>query len=459
MTINRVKWLLLLTLSGLLIKPAPGWAENLKMTLDEATSYALRENPSIQLYQDKLAAAQARVGQAYSIILPTLKLESSYSRIYNTPTTVTIPPLAPGMPPTEVTIGPTDPFNIWLTKASVSQLIFSPAMFPSWAIAGLGVAIAQEDLRLARQRLAYQVAGSFFALEKAGKFVAVANEGQTLAQDYLTQVQAIFKAGINTRSDVLAAQVRLANAQQVLIKAQNGQAVAQTILDQVLDLAEGTSIQPVTSDVDLSQSESFCSLDPTKFSSEFQRLQTLAYQQRPDWKQALWGVEINRQNITLAGAGYWPSLFASGSYDYQKTFSAGQPDLAAKNWAVIGGASWTLFDGLSTPNKVAEARANAGAFTQQKKLLSQQVEIEIKSNLLELGSAASLISGAKQEVDLAKENYRMALLKYKNDVGTSLEVLTAQTSLTQAETNLAQAQFDYKLAKAKLQLAVGVLGE
>lgn len=429
------------------------------MTLAQAEAWALDHSPAIQLAQEKLSAAQARVGQALAIILPTIKLESSYSRVYNTPTTMTIPPLAPGMPPLDITLSPTDPFNVWLTQASVSQLLFSPSIWPMWCAAWLGRDIAREGLRQSRQELLYQVDSAYFALEKAAKFVAVAKEGQTLAQDYLDQVQAIFKAGINTKADVLEAQVKLANANQALIRARNGQAVAQTVLDKVLNLPDGQSAQPAGDSLDPDLAETFCSLDSAKLDPEYRRLDQLAYQKRPDWQQALLTSQVYKQNIAITAAGALPSLFASASYDWQKAYYQNQPELLTKNWAVAGGLSWTLFDGNSTASKVDEAKANARAFEQQKLLLGQKIDIEIKSNLLELGSAASLITGAKTEVDLAKENYRMALLKYKNDVGTSLEVTTAQTSLTQAETNLAQSQFDYKLTRAKLLLAVGVLGE
>lgn len=456
---HKIKLLILTATLLALVWSSPAQAEVQSMTLAQAEDWAMAHSPSIQLAQEKLSVAQAQVGQALAVILPTVKLDSSYSRVYNTPTTMTIPPLAPGMPPTEITLSPTDPFNVWLTQASVSQLIFSPSIWPSWRAAWLGRDIAKEGLRQSRQELIYQVDSAYFALEKAAKLVEVAKEGQTLAQDYLNQVQAIFKAGVNTKADVLEAQVKLANANQALIRAQNGQAVAQTVLDKVLNLPDGQSAWPAGDDLDPNLAETFCSLDSAKLDEEYQRLDRLAYQKRPDWLQAQLTSQVYEQNIAVVSAAALPSLFASASYDWQKAYYLDQPEAQTRNWAVAGGVSWTLFDGNATASKIDEAKATARVFEQQKQLLSQKVDIEVKSNLLELGSAASLITGAKTEVDLAKENYRMALLKYNNDVGTSLEVTTAQTSLTQAETNLAQSQFDYKLTRARLMLAVGVLGE
>ena len=70
-------------------------------------------------------------------------------------------------------------------------------------------------------------------------------------------------------------------------------------------------------------------------------------------------------------------------------------------------------------------------------------------------AAVNSISSAKKAVESADENYRISREKYKSGIGSNLEMIDAQTALTEAKTNLYQAQFDYQIAKARVNRALG----
>ena len=56
---------------------------------------------------------------------------------------------------------------------------------------------------------------------------------------------------------------------------------------------------------------------------------------------------------------------------------------------------------------------------------------------------------------MAEEGLRVANLRFQNGIGTQLEILSAQSALTQARTNYIQAIYDYQMAVAKYDKAIG----
>lgn len=64
---------------------------------------------------------------------------------------------------------------------------------------------------------------------------------------------------------------------------------------------------------------------------------------------------------------------------------------------------------------------------------------------------------AETAIRQGEENLRLNQARYREQVGTATEVLDAQVLLTQTRTDYFQAQFDYQVAVARIQRAVGAL--
>jgi len=84
------------------------------------------------------------------------------------------------------------------------------------------------------------------------------------------------------------------------------------------------------------------------------------------------------------------------------------------------------------------------------------VGYEVKTYYLNLQDAAKRISVARTALEATKEGYRMAVARYQAQVGTSTDVLDAQSRVSTAEFNLTQALTDYQSALADLYSAMGM---
>ena len=70
-------------------------------------------------------------------------------------------------------------------------------------------------------------------------------------------------------------------------------------------------------------------------------------------------------------------------------------------------------------------------------------------------NAANRIESQRKNIALAERIYNTTQVKYKEGVGSSLEINMAEQSLYQAQQNMTQALYDQLVAKKALDKALG----
>jgi outer membrane protein len=124
---------------------------------------------------------------------------------------------------------------------------------------------------------------------------------------------------------------------------------------------------------------------------------------------------------------------------------------------VMAVANWSFWEWGTTKFRVDAGRALENQALDQNKELNDQIALEIKNAYLILQESESQIAVSKKVIEQAEENFRISEARYKERVARSTEVLDAQTLLTKAKSEYANALADYNIAHARLQRAVGVI--
>jgi outer membrane protein TolC len=73
----------------------------------------------------------------------------------------------------------------------------------------------------------------------------------------------------------------------------------------------------------------------------------------------------------------------------------------------------------------------------------------------ELETARFAIVSGDQAVAVAEEDLRVQQERYAEGVSTLLDLLTSQVALDEARVNLIRSQFDYRVAKARIEALIG----
>lgn len=114
-----------------------------------------------------------------------------------------------------------------------------------------------------------------------------------------------------------------------------------------------------------------------------------------------------------------------------------------------------IIDSGATRAKVASARKDTDSIRIQLLQAKELVSLEVHNALQNLKNAGTQLDIAESGLSIARESYRLAEVRFANDLGILLDVITAQDTLTKARAALAQANYDYLVAIAALQKAVG----
>lgn len=184
---------------------------------------------------------------------------------------------------------------------------------------------------------------------------------------------------------------------------------------------------------------------------------------RPEYQMLEIQQKLNTINVKRLKFGYMPTLVAYGSYNY----SGYGNDLKYMNdtryWfpmKVIGATlSLNIFDGMQRHYKIQQAKLDFKKGENSLKNLQLAIELEGTSAAINYNNAVASLQTQKRNLELAQNIYNVSQKKYEQGVGSNLEVINAQTSLKESETNYFNAVYDMLIYKIDYSKAIGTLGK
>jgi len=410
------------------------------LSLADAINLALRQNPSLLRAQKELEANQGIVIQTRAIALPTVGVAGSYGAVEQTDIDIFG---APGF-----TFG--TPQN-WSAQVKLVQSFYQGGRMLS----------ALRAARLSRQQslLNYQtvladtvlnVQIAYYDVLLAAQQIAVQEASVELLTNELADTTRRYDAGTVPRFNVLRAEVELANARPKLINARNSYRIAKNNLANLM----GVNVPPGTfEDIPLVLAGK---LEAEPYEVELPRAIATALEKRSELGALRKAEALRQEDVVNAKAGYKPVL--QGYVGYESHNSMLSSDLARLDRGWIAGAqlSWNLFDGLRTQGRIKEATANHERAEVDLDDRTRTIELEVRTAYSNFIEAREVLESQKKVMEQAEEALRLARARSEAGTGTQLDVLSAQTALTDARTTQVQALHDYETARARLQRAVGL---
>lgn len=414
------------------------FAATLELDLEETIQRALLTNPSVKIAESQRKEAKADYSAAKSARGISISLNHSTGRggyaeaqrRFNT---------AMGTWISDKQIG-----NSHSNSVTASLPIFTGGELQGQ----IGQAKANYRSMLSAEEQAYNemketATTGYFNMLNATNMKALRQESVDRLQAHLDNVIAQYNVGIVARADVLRSEVELANAKQNYITASNEYDVAEATLNNIIGTPLGTTLllkdrlqyEPYENDM------AYC----------------LAYseQHRPELKQAEYAIDSAEAALVVARSGHMPKVYANASNNWGGNGSdwPGDDD---ENWSVGVTASMNVFDSGVTWSKIHAAQENLAKAKESQRQIKDNVELEVRTDYLNLREAEKRITTTQVAVASAEEDYHIAVVRYQAGVGTNIDVMDAQEALTQAKTNYYQALYNYNTSKAALNTSMGV---
>lgn len=414
-----------------------------KLTLDQSVQIALEKSPVVLKTRADIAAAEGLAGQAAAGFLPQLSLSGSLGKYYSEPQTMEMD-LGTGTP-TTISFGTDEQADLTNCSLQLSQALFTGGKLQnSFGMASKGLEIAREEMRRISEQVKFDVINAYYGVARAEQFVELSEQSVKMAKTHLDRVKALIKAGMSTKADRLRVEVRAAQAEMGLTRARQGLEIARNSFNNTLG-------RDLDAEVRVAEPE-YGAADIKVY--DYKELLKIAYEERPDWRQYILATKVSRDEVGMAYSGLWPMLSLVGSYDIGSTkYPSYQSD--TKTWTAVISASWNLFDGTATWNRIKETGARLESQKASEVSVRRGIALEVKDANFAVQSAKENLEAAGKASELAEENHKIAELRYESGVGTNLEVIDAQVALTQARTDYLQARHDLQIAKARINKVVG----
>ena len=117
----------------------------------------------------------------------------------------------------------------------------------------------------------------------------------------------------------------------------------------------------------------------------------------------------------------------------------------------------TLFDGLQNHYKMDQVRLQIQQATNTREQAENGLQLEALNARTTLSNALLSVQSQKSNLIMAEDVARVTKIKYQQGVGSSLEVMNAETSLKEAQTNYLSALYDAYMAGVTYKKAMGSL--
>jgi len=417
-------------LAGLLALAAvPAAGAERELTLGQAVSLALKENPTLDASRQGVAQAEGRLTQSTSRWWPQVSGSAGYSRNYTEQSRIAA-----------LEGSSSDQYSYYDADVAVTQKIYDFGQTGGKVEASRQeLTASRHDLITQREKVILEVKARFFEVLKTQHLVQVAQKTLDSQAKHVAQAKGYYDTGLRPKIDVTRALVDLANARLALISAQYRRREALVSLERVMGK------RPWPGDYALADMKGRPSL-PAKL----EPLVAEALKQRPEAASLQAAIKASQGRLESARGGYWPSLDAQGGYAF-----ADSDFPLDKAWTAGVSLNWSLFSGFFTKGQVSEYLAQMRQRQAQFRDLELSIAQEVEQTWLVLKESAERIGVAETARENAEENFRLAQGRYESGVGNAIEFTDAQVSQFQARSVVVQTRYEYLQAYAALERAIG----
>ncbi len=405
--------------------------DSLPLDLSGWVRVAMENSPSISISSADLMSSSASLTSSESFLWPRLSFSSSAGHSWSS-----IPDMSGGY---------TDTDNAsWSMSASISQEILASGGSSWLRLSGSrhSLVASEFDMDQARLDLTMDVIEAYYGVIENVQLLISQRRALDRSTEQLRRTEALYEIGGATNLELIQAEVQQSTDNLTLLRREQAVSNSYTALFQTAGVigAEYTVntnavLQPVS--IPTAMNYSLDMSANNTIASSLERTAAVEY-----------NYEANKRS-------YWPSLNAGGSWNWSNDELDFEDFSNRDTWQASITLSWTLFDGFNRESIIQSSRAS---------VLRQQASHEalinsIKSSLLTAQN--NLISSIRtwelslEVLNQANEKLRLSMMSYDLGSISLLDLLDAQSNVTQAEASVESSRTSCLIAEARLLVLLG----
>jgi outer membrane protein TolC len=333
------------------------------------------------------------------------------------------------------------PFGIMDARASASQTIFDSTALKNRRSAIENEKASQLSVQDARDLVVQAVASAYLQIIADHARIDATRAQVSTAEALYVRARDQHQAGVSPAIDELRSQVEWKTLQQQWIAQENQLAKDKLALGRVIGL-------PPAQAFDTSDPVPFTPLEGGTPETAIQR----AYTARSDYKSAT--VQVHAAEIARDAAlsQRLPTAGVDANYgNIGKDFADSHG-----SYSVTASLKFNIYTGGRIRADVEQADAIVKQRKDELADLQGQIDVQVRTALLDLKTAADQVAVARENLDLANQTLVQARDRFTAGVTDNIEVVQAQESVANANQSVINSIYMHNLAKVQLSRAVGM---
>ena len=411
--------------------------DTLRISLKEAIQIALSENPTIKVADQEIQLKKEANREVIWGLLPEVSLVGSFNH--------TIEKQSFAIMGQVMRVGT---MNNASGGVTASLPVFAPALYQSMKLTKADVQLAMEKARSSRLDMVNQVTKAFYQLLLAQDSYVVLQKSYKQSEDNFNVVNAKFQQGSVSEYDKISADVQMRSLKPSVVSAGNGVNLAMLQLKVLLGMESNI---PVIVDGNLKDYEM------AMFTRQAQPQPADIVGGNTTLRQLDMNYDMLQRNLKLKYTNFMPNLALSFQFMYTSM---------SENWKVFD-YTWTPYStvglSLSIPlfkggnfSQVKQAKLQLKQLDMTRINTERQLKMQAQSYLDNMAASTEQVVSNKEAVLQAEKGRTIAEKRYEVGRGTILELNSSEVALTQAQLTYNQSIYDYLVAKADLDLVMGV---
>ncbi len=440
---NRIRPILLLLTFLVLALPAViAQGETGSISLDDAVRIGLEKSRKLEIARLDRDMARQKIRETWSGVLPQVSTSFTYTRTLK-PSVLLFPP-GQGLP----TKLETSSDNAGHASLDVRQPLFNMSAIAGIKAAGIVRKMSEEAYRTTEAAVVADIKISYFDALISKEQLKLIEQSIARWEQSRKDTRAMFQQGVVADIDTLKAFLSVENLRPDLLQAENRVVTTMTKLKNAMGISADSS---VVLGGKLGLSLATYPLDIVVAYRE-------ALDARPDLRLLELQVKAEGEKISAVRAEGFPVISAFGKLESQTAFNDNvRPSDSVWPASSSAGLQFTLpiFTGFRTSSQIEQAKIAQLQTRTKVEDLKANIRAEVEVRILNFRESQKRIEVQSKTISVAERSYKISLLRFREGIGSRLELTDAELQLDKAKTNYLQAVYDYLVASTQLEKALG----
>lgn len=426
------------------------FSQERKLSLKECIQLATENNENLKNSKLEERISKALSREYLSIGLPQINLDGGLKYNHDVPKSlIDISRFMPGVPEgteQEVQFGQAYDGRVDLF---INQMIFNGSYF-------VGLSAAKELVRLSEKLtkrdeidINISVRKAFYTVLNTKSRIELVNNNLERLQNLLNETTQLYQNGFIEKLDVDRIQVAFNNLNSEKIKADRLYELSKEVLNFQIGLPVGTNIELIGSLSEDIVNDFSYNLNDFDYSKriEYSILQT-------DKNLKFYDLKNNRSQ-------YYPQIYANYNYGYNTSSSNYDLFFESDRWKSFGTLGLKIivpiFDGFLKRSKINQSKYKIEQVENQMMFLERSINLQINQSIINYENTKESLTISKQNLELAQNVYNATERKYKEGVGSNLELIDSNNSLKIAQNQYYNSLYESIIASIDIKKTLGTL--